>query len=245
MFYFFFAWFPGRLSFVCRCSIFIGLVHTTYEDGTERSETSAHKIQTPGIHPKERIQNHTCLKRKGSGTQLLYVTLYMLIKTWFWLQKRKLWLTTMLLFPFCKPGHGPIYLSFFSSELIQRITLSDRRSQWPRGLRLMSVDAGLLRLWVRIPPEAWMSVSCECCLLSGRGLCDELIARPQESYRLWYVIVCDLKTSWMRRPWSHCGLSRQKQTKKKQTPSDQHAGHIVPNQYNYFRMLWYFGIYKF
>jgi hypothetical protein len=29
----------------------------TYEDGTVRSETSAHKIQAPGNHPKERIQH--------------------------------------------------------------------------------------------------------------------------------------------------------------------------------------------
>jgi len=33
---------------------------------------------------------------------------------------------------------------------------------------------------------------CECCVLSGRGLCDELITRPEESYRLWCVVVCDL-----------------------------------------------------
>jgi len=32
-------------------------------------------------------------------------------------------------------------------------------------------------------------------VLSGRGLCDELITRPEESYRLWYVIVCDQETS--------------------------------------------------
>ena len=37
-----------------------------------------------------------------------------------------------------------------------------------------------------------MSVCCECCVLSGRGLCDGLIARPEESYRLWCVAVCDL-----------------------------------------------------
>ena len=30
--------------------------YTAYEDGTECSETSAHKIQTSGNHPKERIQ---------------------------------------------------------------------------------------------------------------------------------------------------------------------------------------------
>jgi hypothetical protein len=28
-------------------------------------------------------------------------------------------------------------------------------------------------------------------VLSGRGLCDELITRPEESYRLWCVVVCD------------------------------------------------------
>ena len=32
------------------------------------------------------------------------------------------------------------------------------RSQWPRGLRRRSAAARLLRLWVRIPPGAWMSV---------------------------------------------------------------------------------------
>jgi hypothetical protein len=48
----------------------------------------------------------------------------------------------------------------------------------------------------KIPPEAWMSVSCECCVLSGRGLCDELVPRPEESYRLWCVSnVCDREAS--------------------------------------------------
>jgi len=31
--------------------------------------------------------------------------------------------------------------------------------------------------------------------LSGRGLCDELITSPEESYRLCCVVVCDLETS--------------------------------------------------
>jgi hypothetical protein len=38
-------------------------------------------------------------------------------------------------------------------------------------------------------------------VLSGRSLCDELVTRPKESYRLWRVVVCDLVTSWKRRPW--------------------------------------------
>ena len=68
-------------------------------------------------------------------------------------------------------------------------------SQWPRGLRRRTAAALLLRMWVRIPPGAWMSVRCDCCVLSGRGLCDELITHPQLSYRLWCVVLCDLETS--------------------------------------------------
>ena len=78
---------------------------------------------------------------------------------------------------------------------------------WPRGLRRRSAAARLLRMWVRIPPGAWMSVCCECCVLSGRGLCDEPITRPEESYRLCCVVVCDLETSRMRRPWPALGRS--------------------------------------
>jgi len=37
--------------------------------------------------------------------------------------------------------------------------------------------------------------------LSGRGLCDELITRPEESYRLCCVVVCDLETSRMGTPY--------------------------------------------
>ena len=38
-------------------------------------------------------------------------------------------------------------------------------------------------------------------MLSGRGLCDELITRPEESYRLWCVVVCDLETLRMGAPY--------------------------------------------
>jgi hypothetical protein len=64
-----------------------------------------------------------------------------------------------------------------------------RRSQCSRGLRRRFAVARLLGLRVRIPPGAWMSVSCECCVLSGRGLCVRLITRPEESYREWCVWV--------------------------------------------------------
>ena len=38
-------------------------------------------------------------------------------------------------------------------------------------------------------------------MLSGRGLCDDLITRPEESYRLWCVVACDLETSRMGAPY--------------------------------------------
>ena len=57
-----------------------------------------------------------------------------------------------------------------------------------------------------------VSVSGKCCVLSGRGLCDGPIPRPEEPYRLWCVIVCDLETSSMRWPWLALGLLRQQQT---------------------------------
>jgi len=40
-----------------------------------------------------------------------------------------------------------------------------------------------------------MSVSFVCCVLSGRDLCAGLITRPEEFYRLWCVVDCDLETS--------------------------------------------------
>jgi len=35
--------------------------------------------------------------------------------------------------------------------------------------------------------------------LSGRGLCDGLIIRSEESYRLWCVVECDHETSQAKR----------------------------------------------
>jgi len=59
--------------------------------------------------------------------------------------------------------------------------------------------------------------------LSGRGLCEGLIIRPEESYRLWRVVVCDQETSYARRlkprqraakykPTMDCSARREKKT---------------------------------
>ena len=51
-----------------------------------------------------------------------------------------------------------------------------------RRLKRGSAANRLLGLRVRIPPVAWMSICCECCVLSDRSLCDELITSPCEPH---------------------------------------------------------------
>jgi len=59
-------------------------------------------------------------------------------------------------------------------------------------------------------------------VLSGRDLCDELITRPEESYRLWCVIVCDLETFVNEEALAHWVLQRQKQTNQQNNqPTEQ------------------------
>ena len=58
-----------------------------------------------------------------------------------------------------------------------------------------------------------MSVSCECSVLAGRRFCLGPIPRPEDSYRLWCVIVCDLEISRMRQLWPSlvcCAIKKQK-----------------------------------
>ena len=43
-------------------------------------------------------------------------------------------------------------------------------------------------------------------MLYGRGLCDGLITRPEESYRLWCVVVCDLENLANEEVLAHWGV---------------------------------------
>ena len=113
----------------------------------------------------------------------------------------------------------------------------------PSGRAVQGVGlrrACLLRSWVRIPPGEWMSVCCECCVLSGRVLCDELITRLEESYRLWFVVVCDLEkqTSWMRRPRPTGGLSRQEKKNPVYGPSYLIVRKLAKNERLAFVISW-------
>ena len=61
------------------------------------------------------------------------------------------------------------------SEIL--FTTKFRRSQWPRGLRCWPA-AVLLRLWVQIPPGAWMSVvSAVCCQVEVSATSWSLVQR--------------------------------------------------------------------
>ena len=73
------------------------------------------------------------------------------------------------------------------------------------------------------PTGAWMFFCSECCVLSGRGLCDELITHPEESYQLWCVVACDLETY----EWGGPGPLGGCHAKNKQTKS-QGLFHVPP-----------------
>jgi len=62
-----------------------------------------------------------------------------------------------------------------------------------------------------------MFVCCECCVLSGRGLCDELTTRSEESYRLRCVVVCDLENLKTEEAMTRVGSQRHRKKKHKDT----------------------------
>jgi len=76
-----------------------------------------------------------------------------------------------------------------------------------------------------------MSVFCECCVLSGTGLCDELITRPEESYRLWCVVVCDSRNPKKEEALAYWVLLRKKKKiSKLQFPELNHCNALfVPS----------------
>jgi hypothetical protein len=114
------------------------------------------------------------------------------------------------------------------------------RSQWPRSLRRRSSATRLLRLWFPIPPGAWMFVCCECCVLSDRGLSDGLITRPEESYRLWRVVVWsrNLETRRLKPATGLCKIQpRWVVMPEKQTDKQTFVGWCI----NYILLNYFFG----
>ena len=64
-----------------------------------------------------------------------------------------------------------------------------------------------------------MSVCCECCVLSGACLWDELITRPEESE--CGVSECDRESSTVRRPWPTWGTVAPKRKKERKKDRSQ------------------------
>jgi hypothetical protein len=70
----------------------------------------------------------------------------------------------------------------------QSVPEAARSKVWVYGRSLAGIA-------ISNPAGGMMSFCCECCVLSRRCLCDELIIRPEEWHRLWCVVVCALETS--------------------------------------------------
>jgi hypothetical protein len=66
------------------------------------------------------------------------------------------------------------------------------------------------------PAGTWKSVSCECCVLSGRGVCDGPITRPEEAYWVWCVELNVILKPQQWRGLGPLGLSSHKKTSNKQ-----------------------------
>jgi hypothetical protein len=78
----------------------------------------------------------------------------------------------------------PIFNVNFTCFIRYNLCIPIDQIQCPLGLRRGPMAAQLLELHFRIPPWHGLCISCECCVLSGRGLCEGLITRPEEIYRV-------------------------------------------------------------
>jgi hypothetical protein len=130
-----------------------------------------------------------------------------------------------------RPIMGLLYLYFYfiglsNSPVKCQRTLLNYKTQSKNQKRLINyfVYINLLPVPVAARSKAWvygcslagsvgsnptrvMDVSLFWVLCVVRSLCDKLITRPEESYRLWCVVMCDLKTSRMSRSWPPLGRS--------------------------------------
>jgi hypothetical protein len=81
--------------------------------------------------------------------------------------------------------------------------LKNGRSHWPRSLKRGSAAACLLEFWFQICPGSWMSVYCECCVLSVEVSASGwplIQGSPAECVHACNI-ECDCEALIMRRPW--------------------------------------------
>jgi hypothetical protein len=155
------------------------------------------------------LLSHSCGKSalpwqpKGNNPVIVFAPIMTL---WSWLHRHSgsvsvndHWIDACTVCFFCVQG----VLALLCSSLLLKTLVRVWDSHWSQKMFLyiytwftfLNQFLRLLRLWVRIPPGTWVFVSCECCVLSGRGLCVGLITRLEESYRLCCVVVYDHEAS--------------------------------------------------
>jgi hypothetical protein len=88
------------------------------------------------------------------------------------------------------------------------------------------------------PTGAYMFVCCECCVFSGRCLRGELITCPEESYRQWCVVMCDIEISRMRRSWPVLRWVAAPQQKKNTPNNINSSGKITIKVLVYLRIMY-------
>ena len=96
----------------------------------------------------------------------------------------------------------PLYFIITQNFNVFVVTLRIPVAELSRARVCGSSIAGIVGL---NPAWSWMFVYYKWCVLSCRSLCDGRITRSEESYWQWYVIVCDLEASRMRRSWPAVG----------------------------------------
>jgi len=99
-----------------------------------------------------------------------------------------------------------IYVRFF--DLVFKFLSSNDAGVGPSGRAVRGVGLRPLPCWdcgFESHKGHGLCLLWVLCVLSGRGLCDELITRPDESYQIWCLVV-------YKYALAHWGLSRQKQT---------------------------------
>ena len=75
--------------------------------------------------------------------------------------------------------------TFINKGLQMKISQAEwykMHSGWPRGLKCGSAAARNAGIASSNPAGACLSVCFECCVLSGTGLCDRPITRPEDSH---------------------------------------------------------------
>ena len=116
------------------------------------------------------LSKHKNIKSIWSRWYVDYIYIYIYI--YIWKSLRCFWC-------FCRPKKKYILCWFLiCTRITEPISAVMWSKAWVCGRSL-----------VRIPPSVRLSVFCDCCVLSGKSLCDGPISRTEGTYRMWCIWV--------------------------------------------------------